>query len=158
MGNGAARVSGGGGTRPSAVAKALADRPDGLESNPAPVAAVYDRRLRSAWLSPGGHRPPATGRGPPRGPASLLAPLLRAPSRFHFFAPKNFSPLKTGLDSKYFASRKYLTHAFSPDLAWFSEEKQSFPAFWGRSGHRRVVVAGMSTKKVTENLQKPPLI
>ena len=77
---------------------------------------------------------------------------------FSFFRAKNIFPLKTGLEQKYLASRKYLAGAGAPGPGRVSEEKRLFSSFFLLSGHRHEVVPVLSTKKVTEYLQKPSLI
>ncbi len=93
----------------------------------------------------------------PRG--KRTSPTEAHPARaFLFFSAENISPLKNALDGIFFASRKYLRSAHGAGVACFSEEKSPSRAFFATAKHRREVVTMLSTQKVTENLQKPPLI
>ena len=91
-----------------------------------------------------------------RGPATFDD--FSSPRAFSFFSAENISPLGIALDGEFFASRKYLRNVRGAGVVRFSEEKSPSRAFFAAANHLREVVTMLSTQKVTENLQKPPLI
>jgi hypothetical protein len=95
---------------------------------------------------------------PPRGRNALRAAPFRPRARFYFFRAKNISPLGNAHDSKFFASRKYLSGARFASMRCFSEEKRPVAVFFSAPDHRHESVTMLSTQKVTENYQIQPLI